>query len=148
MKVSIFKIRLEEHLLPADQNRLDRFLAEHDIVKFESAFVNGSEPFWSVIIYYEAPAATVTEAHSSDYARTDDPLSEGEARILDALRNWRTEKAGERSIPAYCIATNKELLALAKFRPARIQDFSEIKGFGRHKIENYGGEILELLENI
>lgn len=148
MKVNIFKIRLEEDLLPADQNKLDRFLGTHDILKNESAFVGGTEPFWSVIVYYQEHAPGVTEASFGNYSGSDAPLSEGEAKILDALRRWRTEKAGERNIPAYCIATNKELLALAKFRPARMQDFNEIKGFGRHKIENYGGEILDLLESV
>ena len=37
---------------------------------------------------------------------------------------------------------------MAKYKPAKIEELLDIKGFGKHKIENYGEEILEILDNV
>ena len=39
-------------------------------------------------------------------------------------------------------------MSVAKYKPAKKEELLEIKGFGKHKIENYGEEILEILESI
>jgi ribonuclease D len=63
------------------------------------------------------------------------------------LKYWRSEKAKEQNLPSYFIASNKELMSVAKYKPAKKKN-CDIKGFGKHKIENYGEEILEILESI
>ncbi|WP_262487321.1 HRDC domain-containing protein [Chryseobacterium culicis] len=40
------------------------------------------------------------------------------------------------------------MMSVAKYKPAKKEELLEIKGFGKHKIENYGEEILEILESI
>ena len=52
MKTKIFKIRLSEEFIYDDQKRLDRFLQENNILKYETAFVKEEENYWSVILYY------------------------------------------------------------------------------------------------
>lgn len=147
MNVQLFKIRPEEVYLPADQKKLDCFLAENEILKYETAFVTADESYWSVMVFYNPPAS-VNESQPPKYTAADAELTTGETKILEALRAWRAEKAGEKNLPPYLVATNKELLSLAKYRPVTIRDFSEIKGFGRYKIEHYGQEILEILERV
>ena len=75
-------------------------------------------------------------------------LKLAEEKILYALKEWRSDKAKEQNLPGYFIATNKELTSVAKYKPARKEELLDIKGFGKHKIENYGEEILEILESI
>ena len=53
MKTKIFKIRLSEEFIYDDQKRLDHFLQENNILKYETAFVKEEENYWSVILYYE-----------------------------------------------------------------------------------------------
>ena len=48
----------------------------------------------------------------------------------------------------YFIATNQELRSIAKYKPGKKEQLREIKGFGKHKIENYGEEIIEILESV
>lgn len=146
MKVKIFKIRLDAGFLAADQDKLDTFLADHQVIKFESAFVNNEE-YWSVIVYYETGGILVKESKSEKYAAEPTDLSSDEYKILECLKLWRTEKSREEKIPAYFIATNKELWSIAKYKPVKKEELKDIKGFGRHKIENYGEEIIEILEN-
>lgn len=150
MRMKIFKVRLPEPFLHSDQQSLNEFLEKHDIVKVETAFVN-DESYWSVVLYFEELKITqnvVKDPKALKYSVEDEALSPDEEKILDALKLWRAEKAKEQNLPSYFIATNKELMSVAKYKPAKKEELLDIKGFGKHKIENYGEEILEILESI
>jgi len=149
MKVKIFKIRLSEEFIYSDQKLLDRFLEENNILKYETAFVKDDESYWSVVLYFEELKVLVNENQPEKYsADTDWVLSEDEIKILDSLKIWRSEKAKDQKLPVYFIATNKELFSIAKYKPAKKEELRDIKGFGKHKIENYGEEIIEILEMV
>ncbi|WP_390456304.1 HRDC domain-containing protein [Chryseobacterium sp. Alg-005] len=149
MKTKIFTIRLSGDFLHKDQKSLDDFLGNHEIIKVETAFVN-NDNYWSVLLYYEElkVVASVKESKSIKYSAENDTLTVDEEQILQALKLWRAEKAKEQNLPTYFIASNKELMSVAKYKPARKEELLDIKGFGKHKIENYGEEILEILENV
>ena len=149
MKVKIFKIRLSEEFIYSDQKLLDRFLEENNILKYETAFVKDDESYWSVVLYFEELKVLVNENQPEKYiADADSVLSEDEIKILDSLKIWRSEKAKDQKLPVYFIATNKELFSIAKYKPAKKEELRDIKGFGKHKIENYGEEIIEILEMV
>jgi superfamily II DNA helicase RecQ len=150
MKVKVLKVRIAEEFLHIDQKMIDQFLNEHEIVKVETAFIH-DENYWSVIFYYteiKNSVNSVKNAKSVKYSTEDEALNPDEIKILDALKLWRSEKAKEQNLPSYFIATNKELTSVAKYKPAKKEELLDIKGFGKHKIENYGEEILEILESI
>jgi ribonuclease D len=149
MRVKFIKVRLSEQYIYSDQKVLDRFLQENNILKYESAFVEDEELYWSVIIYYEEMKISVNEVKLQKYsAEKDAELNPDETKILYSLKLWRTEKAKDQNVPVYFIATNNELLSITKYKPAKKEELFDIKGFGKHKIENYGEEIIEILENI
>lgn len=149
MKVKVLKVRLSDEFITYDQSVLDRFLKENNVLKFESAFVKDEESYWSVILYYEEPKMAVNDARNQKYSvEIGEELNSDEIKILDSLKIWRTEKAKNQNLPVYFIATNKELLSIAKYKPAKIEELRDIKGFGKHKIENYGEEIIEILESV
>ncbi|MBL1220780.1 HRDC domain-containing protein [Chryseobacterium sp. L7] len=150
MKVKVFKIRLPEEFLYKDQKMLDDFLEVNEIIKVETAFVN-DERYWSVILYFEELKTlknTVKEPKAVKYSADNDTLNSDEEKILNALKYWRSEKAKEQNLPTYFIASNKELMSVAKYKPVKKEELLDIKGFGKHKIENYGEEILEILESV
>ena len=149
MKVQLFKIRLSDEFIYADQNVLDRFLQENNILKYETAFVKDEDSYWSVVLYYEELKLQVNESKPKKYSvQNDTELSSDEIKILDSLKLWRSEKAKDQKLPVYFIATDKELFSIAKYKPAKKEELLEIKGFGKHKIENYGEEIIEILEMV
>ena len=149
MKVEVLKVRLSDEFIYSDQKMLDVFLAENNVLKFESAFVKEEEGYWSVILYYEELKSAVSDHKTPKYsAENDSELNPDEIKILDSLKLWRSEKAKDQNLPVYFIASNKELLSIAKYRPAKKEELREIKGFGKHKIENYGEEIIEILESV
>ncbi|WP_332032504.1 HRDC domain-containing protein [Kaistella sp.] len=149
MKVKVLKVRLSDDFIEHDQKVLDRFLGENNVLKFESAFVKDDNGYWSVILYYEELKMTVNDSKTPKYsAENDAELNADEIKILDSLKLWRTEKAKNQNLPVYFIATNKELLSIAKYKPVKKEELLDIKGFGKHKIENYGEEIIEILESV
>ncbi|MDQ0477192.1 HRDC domain-containing protein [Chryseobacterium sp. MDT2-18] len=149
MKIQIFKIRLSDEFIYNDQKRLDRFLQQNTILKYETAFVKDEESYWSVVLYFEELELQINEPKSEKYSvEKEVELSIDEIKILDSLKLWRSEKAKDQKLPVYFIATNKELFSIAKYKPAKKEELLEIKGFGKHKIENYGQEIIEILETV
>ena len=149
MKVKVLKVRLSDDFIEYDQKVLDRFLGENNVLKFESAFVKDDNGYWSVILYYEELKMTVNDSKTPKYsAENDAELNADEIKILDSLKLWRTEKAKDQNLPVYFIATNKELLSIAKYKPVKKEELLDIKGFGKHKIEHYGEEIIEILESV
>lgn len=149
MKTQIFKIRIDDVFLKQDQKLLDDFMQENLVLKYETAFVQDKECFWSVILFFQTKETKIKEKKSPKYSANDnEELTNDEAQIFEALKEWRFEKSKDERLPAYFIASNKELISLAKFRPLKKEELIEIKGFGRHKIENYGEEIIEVLENV
>ncbi|MBB6370264.1 HRDC domain-containing protein [Chryseobacterium shigense] len=150
MKMKIFKIRISKEFLHRDQKMLDDFLEMNEIIKVDTAFVN-DECYWSVILCFEELKTArniVKEPKAVKYSADSDVLNSDEVKILNALKYWRSEKAKEQNLPTYFIASNKELMSVAKYKPAKKEELLDIKGFGKHKIENYGEEILEILESV
>lgn len=152
MNIKVLKVRIADEFLLQDQKMIDDFLNNHEIIKVETAFVN-DENFWSVVLYFneyntDVKKNTVKDAKAAKYSADDNTLNSDEVEILEALKLWRSEKAREQNLPSYFIATNKELISVAKYKPAKIEELLDIKGFGKHKIENYGEEILEILDNV
>ena len=72
--------------------------------------------------------------------------------VLAALQEWRTSTAesltAERGsrMPAYIVATDATLLAIAEQRPGTLQALAEIPGIGPRKIDDYGTQILAVIE--
>ena len=68
---------------------------------------------------------------------------EGESALLGALRAWRSQRARSDAVPAYVVAHDSMLAAIAEARPASLAALRRIKGMGPAKLERYGDEILE-----
>jgi DNA helicase-2/ATP-dependent DNA helicase PcrA len=65
--------------------------------------------------------------------------------LLDALQLWRRERAKQDAVPAYVVAHDAMLIAIADDRPNSIARLRRIKGMGPVKLEQYGPEILAIV---
>jgi len=74
----------------------------------------------------------------------DCPASYDEA-LFERLREWRRERAGEESVPAYVVFTDATLQLLAELRPASPEAMLKVSGIGRSKLEKYGDEVLAVV---
>ena len=64
---------------------------------------------------------------------------------FEALRAWRRGIAQAQSVPAYVVADDRTLAAIAARRPATIAALHEVPGMGRSRVERYGADILRVL---
>jgi ATP-dependent DNA helicase RecQ len=67
----------------------------------------------------------------------------GEGPLLDQLKAWRAQKAGDR--PAYTVAKNTTLQDIAALRPKTATELGEINGVGPTFLAKYAVEILDLI---
>jgi ATP-dependent DNA helicase RecQ len=75
----------------------------------------------------------------------DDALdAAGEVRF-EALRAWRGKEARARSVPAYVVFSDATLRAIARRRPASLDDLGEVKGVGPRKLADLGEAVLAVL---
>ncbi|MGZ4754301.1 MAG: ATP-dependent helicase [Acidimicrobiia bacterium] len=73
-------------------------------------------------------------------------LEPDEARVEEALRAWRLERCRSDDVPAYVVASNAVLQAIAVRRPKTAKELLAIDGIGPTKLDLYGDEILALLD--
>jgi DNA helicase-2/ATP-dependent DNA helicase PcrA len=74
----------------------------------------------------------------------DCPASYDE-ELFERLREWRKERSGEESVPAFVVFTDATLQLIAEHRPATPEALLRINGIGRSKVEKYGEDVLALV---
>ncbi|HYO00102.1 MAG TPA: ATP-dependent DNA helicase UvrD2, partial [Actinomycetota bacterium] len=67
-------------------------------------------------------------------------------RASKLLREWRLEKARREGKPAYTVFSNATLDAIAASGARSLSELARIKGVGPAKLENFGDEVLAVLD--
>jgi ATP-dependent DNA helicase PIF1 len=65
--------------------------------------------------------------------------------LFGKLKAWRAQRAQSENLPAYIIAHDRTLSAVAVAKPATPQQLLGVSGFGPKKVETYGPEILAIV---
>ncbi len=79
-----------------------------------------------------------------DAARADG-LDEGTAALFEHLRKLRLQIARDEGVAAYIIFTDRTLIAMARERPAALDEMRRIDGVGERKLTQYGEAFLEAI---
>jgi ATP-dependent DNA helicase RecQ len=90
----------------------------------------------------------LTTSDSTDRA-TEDSIEEQptvDPALLERLRRWRYQKAQTLGVPAFWVLHNSVLEAIARHRPAAIGELTGIRGIGARKVEQFGQEILDVIQ--
>lgn len=81
-------------------------------------------------------------AYSDTDQRPRRPIAED---LADKIRKWRREKARSMSLPPYIIFADSTLKELASEQPTNFEDLERISGIGKHKLEKYGQDIINVI---
>jgi ATP-dependent DNA helicase RecQ len=76
-------------------------------------------------------------------AKAPAPAGPVDAPLLDALKAWRMRASDGK--PAYTVAHNTTLEAIAALRPSTLDQLATIKGVGPAFVERHGDQVLALL---
>ncbi|MBB5936816.1 DNA helicase-2/ATP-dependent DNA helicase PcrA [Streptomyces zagrosensis] len=87
---------------------------------------------------------SLTDAGEMKLMRCEDCPSELDEGLHDRLLDWRAQQAARLGQPAYCVFTDKTLLAIAEAVPDSEARLSAISGVGARKLRTYGPDVLTL----
>ncbi|MFC1678875.1 HRDC domain-containing protein, partial [Elusimicrobiota bacterium] len=100
----------------------------------------------TVALVLPAPKPKKRKAQKRTRAKASAPQAEpGNQGLFDALRTWRTEKAGKLGVPVYMVLTNAALNDLAARRPGNRDDLLDCNGIGAAKARRFGKEVLDII---
>jgi ATP-dependent DNA helicase PIF1 len=100
--------------------------------------------------------ASLRQASATLAAKTEDIADEAAASakaqpVIDEalfakLKDWRFRRAQADKVPAFMVAHNTALSAVAAAQPTTTQQLLGMSGFGSKKVETYGPDILAIVE--
>jgi ATP-dependent DNA helicase RecQ len=67
--------------------------------------------------------------------------------LNEFLREWRRNTAKENGIPAFVVLHDSALEDLSLVEPSNLQELRRVSGFGDKKVQMYGQQILEAIQN-
>jgi DNA helicase-2/ATP-dependent DNA helicase PcrA len=88
---------------------------------------------------------SLIEAVERKLGRCSDCPSDLDEALFERLREWRSARAREQSLPAYCVFTDATLTAIAETRPGDRAALAVIPGVGSTKLDRYADEVLALI---
>jgi DNA helicase-2/ATP-dependent DNA helicase PcrA len=71
--------------------------------------------------------------------------AEAPSPLFEALRAWRLERARADGVPAFLVADNKTLAAIAARSPRTETELFTVPGIGPQRVARYGDEILRVI---
>ena len=107
----------------------------------------------------EPARARATGARSVDHRssgvapriRALEPLGAGngaDAALIERLQRWRRDRARTDGVPAYVVAHDSMLFAIAEARPSSPSALAGVKGMGPAKLDRYGEDILGIVAEV
>ncbi|WP_267245948.1 ATP-dependent DNA helicase UvrD2 [Streptomyces sp. PR69] len=87
---------------------------------------------------------TLTDAGEMKLMRCEDCPSDMDEALYERLREWRSDQARALGQPAYCVFTDKTLMAIAEATPGSEGELAAISGVGGRKLERFGADVLAI----
>ncbi|MEU1150829.1 ATP-dependent DNA helicase UvrD2 [Streptomyces sp. NPDC005901] len=87
---------------------------------------------------------TLSDAGEMKLMRCEDCPSEMDEGLYERLREWRSGQARELGQPAYCVFTDKTLIAIAEAVPEDEGELARIPGVGVRKFHRFGADVLAI----
>ncbi|MEV7981972.1 ATP-dependent DNA helicase UvrD2 [Streptomyces sp. NPDC086519] len=87
---------------------------------------------------------TLTDAGEMKLMRCDDCPSDMDEGLYERLREWRADQARLSGQPAFCVFTDRTLMAIAESAPDDDRELARIPGVGMRKLNRYGADVLAI----
>jgi DNA helicase-2/ATP-dependent DNA helicase PcrA len=87
---------------------------------------------------------TLTDAGEMKLMRCEDCPSDMDEGLYERLREWRAEQARRSGQPAFCVFTDKTLMAIAEAVPDEEGELARIPGVGVRKFNRFGADVLAI----
>ena len=115
-------------------------------ISLKSSCLEACKEGFSVMTYQKTKSVKVIETEKSAKKKVeikDDTMDK--SPLYAALVAWRLQKAQDADVPAFTIAHNKTLKAIAQAKPVTMIALKEVKGMGSKSVKLFGDEILDIV---
>ena len=134
-----------------DNKAVNEQLAEalkqlQESISLKSSCLEACKEGFSVMTYQKTKSVKVIETEKSAKKKVeikDDTMDK--SPLYAALVAWRLQKAQDADVPAFTIAHNKTLKAIAQAKPVTMIALKEVKGMGSKSVKLFGDEILDIV---
>jgi len=101
---------------------------------------------FTVMAYQKTKSMSAIEKEKGSKKKVEikDDVMDGNP-LYAALSAWRLQKAQDADVPAFTIAHNTTLKAIAQAKPVTLSELKEVKGIGHRKMKLFGDEILDIV---
>lgn len=146
MQIKTFKIPLGDN--GGAEEELNKFLRSHRVLKVERAFCLEGSGYLAVCVEYMEGNTASDNVNTSGRSRRDyaKELSEDEQKRFELFKAKRRELATEKSLPAYMIFTDAELVTLLKYPHLDIENIMDVSGVQKSRLKDYGAYFVNLQE--
>jgi DNA helicase-2/ATP-dependent DNA helicase PcrA len=87
---------------------------------------------------------TLTDAGEMKLMRCEGCPSDMDEGVYERLREWRAVQAERSGQPAFCVFTDKTLMAIAESVPEDERELAQIPGVGMRKLNRFGSDVLAI----
>jgi DNA helicase-2/ATP-dependent DNA helicase PcrA len=87
---------------------------------------------------------TLTDAGEMKLMRCEGCPSDMDEGLYERLREWRAVQAQRSGQPAFCVFTDKTLMAIAETSPDDEGELARIPGVGVRKLNRFGADVLAI----
>ena len=150
MKIKTFEIRVDPAVRERDERIVNEFLAAVRVSRLHCGCLRGRSS-WTVIVIFHDPTdeeIAAAPALVGDFLPPATDLTGQECERYEALCLWRDRRAEAMGRKPFVIASNRDLLNIARNDVATPEDLLEIRSFGPRRAERYGAEIVAVLDSL
>lgn len=150
MRIKTFEIRIDPMTRERDERVVNDFLGAVRVSRLHCGCLRGRNSWAVMVIYNEqsGDAAAQRTVQIEDFVPDGEELTPHECERFMALRTWRNDRAAAMGHKPFVIASNRDLLNVARSDVETPDDLLSIAGFGPRKVERYGQEIVALLDSV
>lgn len=139
MQIKIFTLPFDEKTESFEDELITAFCQNKKIYRIETHFFRQEgKAFWSIAVHYDIVVVKTQEKIRE--------LDQPQQLLYQRLREWRKETGNKEGVPVYIIATNAQLVSMAKIPCKTLDSFKLVKRFGAKRIGKYGRRITEIIK--
>ncbi len=143
MAIRILTLTFDPVTETFDDGLLTDFLRGKQVLRMDRQFFQqNGQSYWTVFVEY-SPLLDDQPLSGKDAEQ----LNDNERKLMEELRAWRKETAEQLGLPAYVVATNRQLMDLVKQAPSSRQALGNVRGFGKKKLQQHSEAILRIISS-
>jgi superfamily II DNA helicase RecQ len=104
---------------------------------------------FSVSAFLEARSKAAIEKPATVKTKQTDMVTyeNSHPALFQELKRWRSRMASHLDRPEYMILHNKTIMEISTRLPSSLNELKAIKGMGRRKLNEFGSQILEIINS-